>query len=122
MSSLISADQMAEWRALHGEGMVSAVGEYTPEEFWLALDTIDALAAANQQLQAECELLRGLKPEAPPYPPEGEGLPRYGIRWNGPGVPLGVPMDDGYWTPWHLAARATAHSADDLTMVKEGEA
>ena len=61
-------------------------------------------------LQAECEKLRqqvetfqGLKPAMPPRPPTGEGLPRYGLRWNGPSQPLSVPMDDGYWTPWHLA-------------------
>ena len=30
-------------------------------------------------------------------------LPRYGLRWNGPTDPVSVPMDDGYWTPWHLA-------------------
>lgn len=54
-------------------------------------------------LQAEAEALRGLTPELPPRPPEGAGLPRYGLRWNGPAQPLSVPMDDGYWTPWHLA-------------------
>jgi hypothetical protein len=42
-------------------------------------------------------------PCLPPRPPEGEGLPRYGIQWNGPKSPLSVVMDDGYWTPWHLA-------------------
>lgn len=46
-----------------------------------------------------------LKPELPPFPPSGEGLPRYGLRWNGPDVPLSVPILDGYWTPWHLADR-----------------
>lgn len=60
-----------------------------------------------EQLEATCETLRGLQPAAPPRPPEGEGLPRYGLRWNGPSQPVSVPMDDGYWTPWHLAA-ATA--------------
>lgn len=47
--------------------------------------------------------LRGLTPELPPRPPEGEGMPRYGLRWNGPQQPVAVPMADGYWTPWHLA-------------------
>ena len=42
-------------------------------------------------------------PVLPPYPPDGEGMPRYGLQWNGPTNPLSVPMDDGYWTPWHLA-------------------
>jgi hypothetical protein len=44
------------------------------------------------------------RPMLPPFPPEGEGMPRYGLRWNGPTKPLSAPMDDGYWTPWHLAS------------------
>ncbi|WP_178125751.1 hypothetical protein [Pseudomonas sp. EMN2] len=57
-------------------------------------------------LIGEVERLKGLMPEAPPRPPAGQGLPRYGLRWNGPTLPLAVPMDDGYWTPWHLAQEA----------------
>lgn len=57
------------------------------------------------QLKIENERLLGLRPEAPPRPPDGEGLPRYGLRWNGPQQPVAVPMADGYWTPWHLAER-----------------
>jgi hypothetical protein len=59
--------------------------------------------AAVQALLTENERLKGLIPEWPPRPPRGEGLPRYGVRWNGPQQPLAVPMEDGYWTPWHLA-------------------
>lgn len=55
------------------------------------------------ELLAEVERLRGLKPETGPEPFAGLGLPRYGLRWNGPTEPLVVPMDDGYWTPWHIA-------------------
>lgn len=73
--------------------------------------------AQIEQLQAECETLRGLTPEAPPRPPEGEGLPRFGLRWNGPRQPLSVPMDDGYWTPWHLANSAADHSEDARDFV-----
>lgn len=73
-----------------------------------------------EQLEALCTQLRGLTPEPPPRPPEGEGLPRYGLRWNGPGQPLSVPMDDGYWTPWHLANSAADHSEDARQMVPEG--
>lgn len=57
----------------------------------------------SDALRAEVERLKGLQPGLPPFPPEGEGLPRYGLRWNGPQQPLATPMDDGYWTPWHLA-------------------
>ncbi|MDN4511383.1 hypothetical protein D3C76_946340 [compost metagenome] len=63
------------------------------------------LAAGVSSLLAEVEELKGLRPEWPPRPPDGEGLPRYGLRWNGPQQPLAVPMEDGYWTPWHLAER-----------------
>ena len=53
----------------------------------------------------ELERLRGITPELPDRPPDGQGTPRYGIRWNGPTEPMAVPMEDGYWTPWHLANR-----------------
>jgi hypothetical protein len=59
----------------------------------------DYLAA----ILAENEQLRGIQPDWPPRPPDGDGLPRYGLRWNGPQQPLSTPMEDGYWTPWHLA-------------------
>lgn len=54
----------------------------------------------NALLLAE---LQGLQPAWPPRPPDGAGLPRYGLRWNGPSQPLAVLIADGYWTPWHLA-------------------
>jgi hypothetical protein len=50
---MITPEQIAEWRKLEPEGMVSAVGEYTPEEFWLALDHIEVLQARIAQLEAE---------------------------------------------------------------------
>jgi hypothetical protein len=56
-----------------------------------------------ESLLAEIDRLKGLQPSLPPRPPEGYGLPRFGLRWNGPSNPLAVSMDDGYWTPWHLA-------------------
>lgn len=63
-------------------------------------------AACRECLLKEVARLRGIIPELPPRPPEGEGLPRYGLRWNGPDQPVAVPMPDGYWTPWHLAEEA----------------
>ncbi|HEY7866156.1 MAG TPA: hypothetical protein VIC51_09145 [Psychromonas sp.] len=30
-------------------------------------------------------------------------LDRFGIEWTGPKTPIAVHVDDGYWTPWHLA-------------------
>ncbi|WP_346829408.1 phosphohydrolase [Pseudomonas abietaniphila] len=56
--------------------------------------------------------LAWLIPGGPPFPPGGQGLPRYGLRWNGPTLPLSVPMDDGYWTPWHLADRLNSELAE----------
>lgn len=73
--------------------------EITPENETLRIATGQNFGALLEQL----EQLRGLRPAVPPRPPEGNGLPRYGLRWNGPQQPLATPMDDGYWTPWHLA-------------------
>lgn len=41
----LPASEIAELRKLRDTGMVSAVGEYTPPEFWDALDEIDRLRA-----------------------------------------------------------------------------
>lgn len=59
-----------------------------------------------KEARAEVERLRGLVPELPPRAPDGGGLPRYGLYWRGPTDPLSVPMESGYWTPWHLAKEA----------------
>ena len=64
---------------------------------------LDAANSKIAELQAEIEMLKGVKPELPPFPPEGKGLPRYGISWNGEYMPITKPMDGGYWTPFHLA-------------------
>jgi hypothetical protein len=84
----------------------------TPELFGtvtlvLASD-YDRALRDNAKMREEIERLRGIKPELPPLLPSGSGLPRYGLRWNGPTQPLAVRMDDGYWTPWHLADSALA--------------
>lgn len=74
------------------------------------------LHAEVARLRVEVESLRGIKPELPPRPSIAESLPgempplkRYGLRWNSSTEPLAVPMLDGYWTPYHLAAEALAH-------------
>lgn len=41
--STITDAELAEWDAQRGDGMVSAVGEYTPPEFWLLLDEVRRL-------------------------------------------------------------------------------
>ncbi len=62
------------------------------------------------RLRAQVEALQGLRPEIPQRPPHSNdsryqhpALKRYGLRWNGPGQPVSVPMEDGYWTPFHAA-------------------
>jgi hypothetical protein len=40
----ISRETIAEWREEQGKGMASAIGEYTPPEFWELLDAYEALA------------------------------------------------------------------------------
>ena len=77
------------------------------------------LRAEIEELRARVERLRGIKPELPPRPPQGEGLPRYGIRLNGPTEPPAVPMDDGYWTPWHLAVQLRPAAPDGWRVVPE---
>lgn len=73
---------------------------------WLAVAAVNAIPG----LLAEIDRLKGLRPAAPPRPPEGESLPRYGLRWNGPQQPVAVPMADGYWAPWHLADQIQAEN------------
>jgi hypothetical protein len=97
----------------------------------LAYESIDSekdaclryVAAANPAtvlaLIAEIEKLKGLSPSLPPRPPEGDGLPRFGLRWNGPGNPLAVSMDDGYWTPWHLADQLKAENEVLVSAMNE---
>lgn len=51
-----------ELRTHRGEGMISAVGEYTPEEFWGLLDHAEALMHARKawrdKATAESQLAR----------------------------------------------------------------
>ena len=49
----ITPEQIAEWRKERDKGMVSAVGEYTPDEFWLVLDAYEALVARHRAELAE---------------------------------------------------------------------
>ncbi|WP_434695141.1 hypothetical protein J3P89_18005 [Pseudomonas sp. Z1-14] len=84
----------AAWLVRDGSGLQGLHAEEAMHDFEL-LATPDAVLA----LLSEIDQLKGLIPEWPPRPPHGEGLPRYGVRWNGPQQPLAVPMDDGYWTP-----------------------
>ena len=56
------------WRREKGNGMTSAVGEYTPGEFWMLLDAYEAQleecaflqAGAERSMQAHADALRQL--------------------------------------------------------------
>ncbi len=71
---------------------------------------------------AQLEQLKGIKPELPPFPLQGTGLPRYGIRWNGQKEPLTVPFDDGYWTPYHLALTQNAELSAQVEVLRSASA
>ena len=93
---LRDGDVLSAVKSIDGTPLLSIAKPYR--------DFIEAATpAAILALIADNERLQGLKPDFPPRPPEGVGLPRYGLRWNGPATPLAVRMEDGYWTPWHLA-------------------
>ncbi len=78
--------------------------ERSPRELAL-LDEIRELETELAKCKAENDQLRGCTPALPPRFGSEQTLPRYGIKWHGPQTPLTVPMEDGYWTPYHLAAQ-----------------
>ena len=54
----VNHEQIAEWRKVRGHGMISAVGEYTPSEFWLLLDNFERLDRDRAATLAERDALR----------------------------------------------------------------
>lgn len=56
-----------------------------------------ALVAELRATRAEIERLRGITTELPPRPPDGNGVPRYGLRWGGPSQPVAVPVTPRGW-------------------------
>ena len=51
----ITDAEIEEWRAEQGNGMNSAVGEYTPAEFWSLLDEVEVLRTAAFRVVAHME-------------------------------------------------------------------
>ena len=49
--------QRYEWKLKRLNGMVSAVGEYTPAAFWELLDAVDYLEGEVSRLQDEVDFL-----------------------------------------------------------------
>lgn len=43
---MITDEQISAWHALQGEGMISSVGEYTPDEFWDLLSAYEEMRKA----------------------------------------------------------------------------
>lgn len=80
---------------------------------------LDAKNDEIARLREEIETLKGIKPELPNYLPYGHPLPRFGLRWNGPTEPLTVPLDDGYWTPWHYADSRIADLRSTLSRMAD---
>lgn len=62
--------------------------------------TVHGIASRSMSGSLVSDLIRWAADSARQSKPE---LPRYGITWQGPQLPISVPMADGYWTPWHLA-------------------
>lgn len=120
--ALVQQHHATAWNRGHEAGMranrdiAKQATDAVKRDAWGNSQLTEALLAAEaerDQLRAEVEALRGLKPEIPQRPPhhndasyQHPALPRYGLRWNGPGQPVSVPMADGYWTPFHLALEA----------------
>jgi hypothetical protein len=51
----ISPEIIAAWRVLRGHGMASAIGEYTPAEFWELLDEYEALQYRLRKTEAQLD-------------------------------------------------------------------
>jgi hypothetical protein len=60
---VIDAATRAEWRKQQGEGMTSALGEYTPEEFWQLLDAYEELLADKVGGPITIERIKGSEAE-----------------------------------------------------------
>ena len=84
--------------------MLDLLDRLDDEDMWVdaqddAIKEIITLRARITELEAKLEAMR----ETYTLAMRGAGLERYGIEWQGQENPISVPMDDGYWTPWHIA-------------------
>lgn len=92
------------WLLWNHLGAHSPVGQ--PIREYLGLGQFERMSDA--QIGAANQYRSPLRPTPQP-PADGEvaELVRYGVDWNA--NPLIVPMEDGYWTPWHIAADLLQH-------------
>ena len=58
---------ICEWLALKGQGMASAVGEYTPDEFWYLLDVVDGQEQQISRMREWMELRVSSDSGSPDY-------------------------------------------------------
>jgi len=85
---------------------VKTLSEYC-SDLTVRMSRVEAYTKAERDILMQnykARLTRNNNPESVTEAVDGK-LPRYGISWNGPSKPIPTPMEDGYWTPWHLANR-----------------
>ena len=81
------------------------------------IEAIDSETADWEDIEELKARARALLAQPVPQPPaDGEvaELQRWGVDHGAqPGRPLLSPMEDGYWTPWHIAADLLQRLASD---------
>ena len=85
-------------------------------ELLLEMRAVDAkpMAITEDRLTRARALLDQPVEEKPPADGEVAELQRWGVDHGvQPGRPLLSPMEDGYWTPWHIAADLLQRLASD---------
>jgi hypothetical protein len=85
-------------------------------ELLLEMRAVDAkpMAITEDRLTRARALLAQPVAEKPPADGEVAELQRWGVDHGAqPGRPLLSPMEDGYWTPWHIAADLLQRLASD---------
>ena len=55
---MLTKKTIDEWRSLKSFGMISALGEYTPDEFWYLLDEYEQLVIERDGLKTELERIK----------------------------------------------------------------
>ena len=90
-----------DFRAMCAE--LLAWAEHTSSHYYKQPDVLDRARALLAQPVAQ-----------PPADGEVAELQRWGVNHGAqPGRPLLSPMEDGYWTPWHIAADLLQRLASD---------
>ena len=106
--------------SLHGKSAIAAELGYRDSRIVELQARLEHAVSQRDNALAQVEQLNGIKPELPPRPPQGDGLLRYGIKWNGDRQPISTPMDDGYWTPYHLALAQNAELVAQVGGLRQG--